>query len=97
MSEYMGLIHGNYDAKQSGFIPGSSSLHNCMTAHGPDATAFNAASAATLQPEYYQDTLAFMFESCHRWQPTEFALKTPLRQKEYQQCWQTLPKLFKLP
>ncbi|MGH8211478.1 MAG: homogentisate 1,2-dioxygenase, partial [Steroidobacteraceae bacterium] len=34
-SEFMGLIHGTYDAKAEGFVPGGASLHNCMTGHGP--------------------------------------------------------------
>src|SRR3546814_549689 len=29
-SEFMGLIHGVYDAKAEGFAPGGASLHNCM-------------------------------------------------------------------
>ena len=36
MSEFMGLVHGAYDAKAEGFVPGGASLHNCMSAHGPD-------------------------------------------------------------
>jgi homogentisate 1,2-dioxygenase len=34
-SEFMGLIHGVYDAKAEGFAPGGCSLHNSMTGHGP--------------------------------------------------------------
>ena len=30
MSEFMGLVHGAYDAKAEGFVPGGASLHNCM-------------------------------------------------------------------
>ncbi len=45
-SEYMGLITGMYDAKMSGFVPGGSSLHNCMSGHGPDAQTFEKAVAA---------------------------------------------------
>jgi homogentisate 1,2-dioxygenase len=30
-------IHGVYDAKSEGFLPGGASLHNCMSGHGPDA------------------------------------------------------------
>ena len=41
----MGLLHGFYDAKAEGFLPGGASLHNCMTAHGPDAATFERASA----------------------------------------------------
>ena len=47
-SEFMGLIHGVYDAKAEGFMPGGASLHNCMTGHGPDAETFEKASAADL-------------------------------------------------
>ena len=45
-SEFMGLIHGVYDAKAEGFVPGGASLHNCMTGHGPDADTFAKASTA---------------------------------------------------
>ena len=45
-SEFMGLIHGVYDAKAEGFLPGGASLHNCMTGHGPDADTFDKASTA---------------------------------------------------
>ena len=41
MTEYMGLIQGQYDAKaagKGGFVPGASSLHSCMTPHGPEVT-----------------------------------------------------------
>lgn len=44
MSEYMGMVYGEYDAKAGGFVPGGSSLHVSMTAHGPDATTFEKAS-----------------------------------------------------
>ena len=40
MSEFMGNIHGVYDAKPEGFVPGGMSLHNCMLPHGPDTDAF---------------------------------------------------------
>ena len=36
MSELMGNIYGEYDAKPQGFAPGGISLHNCMLPHGPD-------------------------------------------------------------
>ena len=44
MTEFMGLLHGVYDAKAEGFLPGGASLHNCMTAHGPDAETWERAS-----------------------------------------------------
>jgi homogentisate 1,2-dioxygenase len=57
MSEYMGLIHGVYDAKAEGFLPGGGSLHNCMSGHGPDASTFETASHAQLAPHKLDKTL----------------------------------------
>lgn len=95
MSEFMGLIHGVYDAKPGGgFEPGGSSLHNCMQAHGPDAGAFQAATEVTLKPEYQANTLAFMFESCWVYHPTKHAMDLPSRQRNYLACWQGLKPLF---
>ncbi|MCK7592195.1 homogentisate 1,2-dioxygenase [Pseudomarimonas salicorniae] len=94
-SEFMGLVHGAYDAKQGGFVPGGASLHNCMSGHGPDASTFEKASAAdTGKPDFITDTMAFMFES--RWLlcPSAQALQAGHRQGDYQQCWQGLKKHF---
>ena len=94
MSEFMGLVCGQYDAKAKGFVPGGASLHNCMAGHGPDAATFAAASNAELQPQYLAATLAFMFETRFVINPTMFALQTEALQKDYWQCWQDLPKSF---
>ncbi|MCG6871082.1 MAG: homogentisate 1,2-dioxygenase [Gammaproteobacteria bacterium] len=94
MSEFMGLIHGQYDAKPRGFIPGGASLHNCMTPHGPDREAFEGGSRADLGPERMRDTLAFMFESRFVLVPTRFALECEQRQRGYRACWQDLEKQF---
>ena len=40
MSEFMGNIAGTYDAKEKGFVPGSASLHSCMSGHGPENEVF---------------------------------------------------------
>jgi homogentisate 1,2-dioxygenase len=94
-SEFMGLIAGRYDAKQEGFLPGGASLHNCMSAHGPDAaTAEKASRADTRVPEFIGDTMAFMFETRAVLCPTAAALQLPQLQPDYQQCWDTLPKRF---
>ncbi len=94
MSEFMGLVQGMYDAKPEGFLPGGASLHNCMSAHGPDEEAFEAASKAKLKPARYEDTLAFMFESRYVIQPTKFALEAVQRQRNYADCWGGLRKHF---
>ena len=94
-SEFMGLIHGAYDAKADGFVPGGASLHNCMSGHGPDAATFDKASGAdTSQPHKVADTMAFMFETRHVIVPTEYALNSPQRQGDYQQCWARIRKYF---
>jgi homogentisate 1,2-dioxygenase len=94
MSEYMGLILGVYDAKEEGFVPGGGSLHNCMTAHGPDTDTFEKASAVELTPKYQGDTLAFMFESSLIFHPTEFAVKSEILQPDYLDCWAGLKAKF---
>ncbi len=98
MSEFMGLIHGVYDAKEGagdgkgGFEPGGASLHNQMNGHGPDAASTRKAMEADLAPVKLDDTLAFMFES--RWviAPTSVALKLDERQTDYDECWRDFPK-----
>ena len=94
-SEFMGLIHGAYDAKAEGFSPGGASLHNCMTGHGPDAETFEKASNAdTSKPHYITDTMAFMFETRTIIRPTQHALNSPELQTQYADCWQGLEKHF---
>jgi homogentisate 1,2-dioxygenase len=92
MSEYMGLIHGRYDAKAGGFAPGGGSLHNCMAGHGPDVESYEKAVAATLAPHRIEDSMAFMFESRHVIRPTRWAMEAPLLQTDYDACWQGFPK-----
>ena len=94
MSEYMGLIYGAYDAKETGFVPGGGSLHNQMSAHGPDLDAFEKASNAELAPQKLSGTLAFMFESRYIIRPTRFAMETSELQHEYFEVWQRLKKNF---
>ena len=97
MSEFMGLIHGVYDAKAEGFMPGGFSLHNCFSGHGPDAATFERASAAELQPERIADTLAFMFETRLPIRPTRQALASPMLQPNYDDCWKGLERRFTPP
>ncbi|MGV8940641.1 MAG: homogentisate 1,2-dioxygenase [Lysobacter sp.] len=97
-SEFMGLIHGAYDAKAEGFAPGGSSLHNSMTGHGPDAATFEKASQADLSgPDVIRDTMAFMFETRAVIRPTTQALAALHRQRDYQACWAGLRKGFVAP
>jgi hypothetical protein len=93
-SEFMGLVHGAYDAKAEGFVPGGCSLHNSFTGHGPDAATFEKASAADLsKADVISDTMAFMFETRAVIRPTRQALDSVQRQVDYLSCWQGLRKL----
>ena len=95
MSEYMGLIEGVYDAKTGGgFQPGGGSLHNCMTAHGPDGDAAKAAIHKELGPSYQANTLAFMFESSLIYHATKAALNSGFLQQDYLACWQDIEVMF---
>ncbi|MFI8998066.1 homogentisate 1,2-dioxygenase [Streptomyces sp. NPDC053542] len=92
MSEYMGLIEGAYDAKAEGFVPGGGSLHNMMSAHGPDRATYEKASTAELKPQKVDDGLAFMFET--RWPVllTEQARTADHLQSGYDDVWQGLER-----
>jgi homogentisate 1,2-dioxygenase len=87
MSEFMGLVKGEYDAKKEGFLPGGASLHNAMSAHGPDRASYEKAVAAHLEPHYLANTLAFMFESRYAFEPTAFAMGSKALDRNYDAAW----------
>ncbi len=94
-SEFMGLVHGIYDAKADGFTPGGCSLHNCMTGHGPDAATFEKASAIdTSKPDYVADTMAIMFETRGVIRPAAQAMGATHRQIDYPDVWMGLKRHF---
>lgn len=94
-SEFMGLVHGAYDAKAEGFVPGGASLHNCMSGHRPDADTFEKASVSdTTKPHKVDATMAFMFETRTLIRPTRYALDTAQLQADYFECWQGIKKHF---
>ncbi len=95
MSELMGLVHGAYDAKAEGFLPGGVSIHNSMSAHGPDLATFKKASGAELKPHKIENTLAFMWESRYVFRPTRFAMAARELQKDYDRVWDGFKKLHK--
>ncbi|CAG9863356.1 unnamed protein product [Phyllotreta striolata] len=96
MSEFMGLILGEYEAKRGGLAPGGATLHSIMTPHGPDAGCFEAASAEPLRPARVADnTQAFMFESCLGLSLTKWGAKTCDKlNPDYYKCWQNIKKQF---
>ncbi|XP_018335123.1 homogentisate 1,2-dioxygenase [Agrilus planipennis] len=99
MSEFMGLILGQYEAKRDGFNPGGATLHSIMTPHGPDVKCFEQASNEELVPFRVADgTQAFMFESCLGLAVTKWGAKVCQKlDPDYFKCWQGLKKHFKEP
>jgi homogentisate 1,2-dioxygenase len=87
MSEFMGLIQGQYDAKEGGFAPGGASLHNQMNGHGPDQASYEKAVAANLKPHKIEGTMAFMFETRLPVRPTRWATETSTMQLDYDEVW----------
>lgn len=94
MSELMGNIYGQYDAKPQGFLPGGLSLHNCMLPHGPDRDAFEKASNGDLKPHKLDETMSFMFETRFPQHLTDWAARTAPVQDDYLDCWASLAKKF---
>jgi len=94
MSELMGNIYGQYDAKPQGFIPGGVSLHNMMIPHGPDNDAFEKASNTELAPEKLDNTMSFMIETRFPQQITTFAANEAPLQDDYMSCWDAIEKKF---
>ena len=94
MSELMGNIYGQYDAKPKGFLPGGMSLHNMMLPHGPDQNSFEHATKADLVPNKLADTMVFMFETRFPQHLTQFAATEAPLQGDYVDCWVDLKKRF---
>ncbi|WP_435230125.1 homogentisate 1,2-dioxygenase [Pseudopelagicola sp. nBUS_20] len=94
MSELMGNIYGQYDAKPQGFVPGGLSLHNMMLPHGPDRDAFENASNANLGPDKLNNTMSFMFETRFPQHLTKFAAAEAPLQDNYVDCWSGIEKKF---
>eukprot|EP00873_Tetraselmis_striata_P029994 jgi/Tetstr1/450258/TSEL_037294.t2 len=98
MSEFMGLITGEYDGKKEGFLPGGASLHTCMTPHGPDTGTFeNAIKPESDTLSRLDKTLAFMFEVDAIPRVTSAALASPHIDRDYYKGWQGLTKHFTGP
>ena len=95
MSELMGLVHGAYESKAHGFLPGGVSIHNCMQPHGPDLPTFDKGTQSELAPHRLSNSLAFMWESRWVFRPTKHALQAPQLQKDYDQVWDGFRKLHK--
>ncbi|TQF74936.1 homogentisate 1,2-dioxygenase [Rhodococcus spelaei] len=97
MTEFMGLVEGVHDSKAEGFVPGGASLHNMWGAHGPDRETFERASAAELEPQRFDGSLPFMFETRLPLTTTAFAHAATHRQPDYDSSWAGLTRNFASP
>jgi homogentisate 1,2-dioxygenase len=97
MSEFMGNIYGEYDAKGKGFEPGCSSLHLPMTPHGPDKTSYQKGISEEEVPIKFKDTMSFMFESFLMFKICKTAYDDAIKlDHDYHQCWEGLTDNFTL-
>lgn len=94
MSEFMGMIYGDYDAKPSGFPPGSFSLHNRMVPHGPDPDAFERAVSEAQAPHKLEGTMAFMLETQIAQRVTVSGASLPGLQAAYRNYGMPLSRRF---
>lgn len=105
MSEFMGLIRGEYEGKVvqegsdgKGFRPGGASLHSCMTPHGPDADTYERATGAEAGPHKLDEsTLAFMFETDAMPRVTSLAMASQGVERDYYKCWTGLKSAWRDP
>ncbi len=97
MSEFMGLIYGEYDAKPGGFVPGGMSLHNSLVAHGPNEEAYDKGTNTKLEPVKLSGTMAFMFETRYVQNPTAYASNLDMIDANYPDDWNDLKRNFVRP
>ena len=93
-SEFVALLQGSYIGKGESFAPGSASLHNCMSGHGPDADTYQRGTSSDLQPQYLDDTMTFIIETQLPIRPTRWAVETDLLDRDYYRGWQGLSRRF---
>lgn len=94
VAEFLSLIQGTSESRSGDFPPGSMSLHNNWTAHGPDVAAFEGARTATLQPQKIEDTMMIMIESRYPFAQTTQAMNADFRISNAGTGWAGFKKRF---
>lgn len=89
MTEFMGLIRGQYQAKSGRFAAGGASLHQAMTPHGPDVESYKKAiEQDTKIPSRIADgSMAFMFETCLNLKLSNWGVTNKTKDHDYVNCW----------
>jgi homogentisate 1,2-dioxygenase len=94
VAEFLSIVYGKHDSKNSSFGPGGASLHNNWAPHGPDIPTFDRGRTATLEPQKIENSLVFMIESRFPLRVTAAGLAAPERQADYTECWKGFQKSF---
>jgi homogentisate 1,2-dioxygenase len=94
VAEFLSIVYGKHDSKNSSFGPGGASLHNNWAPHGPDIPTFDRGRTATLEPQKIENSLVFMIESRFPLRVTAAGLAAPERQADYTDCWKGFQKRF---
>lgn len=87
MTEFMGLIEGEYEGKGRSFSPGGGSLHVCMTPHGPDLGSYERGVSEPSVPNKLDHTYAFMFETRLPLVLVPGAVQVSNNDTAYTSCW----------
>ncbi|CAN5204111.1 homogentisate 1,2-dioxygenase [soil metagenome] len=94
VAEFLALIEGSNESRASAFPPGSMSLHNHWTAHGPDVRTFEAAREGPLDPTKIRDTLIFMIESRYPLELSPAAMNADFRMPDSAAAWSGFQRRF---
>lgn len=94
VAEFLALVAGSHESRASAFPPGSMSLHNPWTAHGPDVKTFESARNAPLHPQRIEDTLIFMIESRFPMELSRAAMDADFRLPNPAEAWAGFKKRF---
>lgn len=94
VSEFLALVKGAHESRSSNFPPGSISLHNCWTPHGPDTETLEQARTAELQPQRVDDALVFMLETRFPLEMSSAAFESDKRQRDCTNGWAGFTKRF---
>ena len=79
MTEIVGKISGDFNAKGQYFPPGTTTLHPCMTPHGQDSKSYEAYMKSEQKPfKTDESNYVFMFESGYLLKTTKYAGNDPL-------------------
>ena len=95
MSEFMGLIHGVYDAKAEGVS--CPAAPRCTTACPPTGRTgtFEKAAAAALSPQKIAGHAGLHVRDAVGYPADPRSSSTNPMQRDYDQCWSGFEKLFR--